>query len=77
VAVAKLGIKVAQIPCMVDEQGDERRGAQQETPAERETKKNPTDRQDFEKPSEGRDLPPGETVEQGKRSPKSPWMGGG
>ena len=62
---------------MVDEQGDERRGAQQETPAEREAKKNPTGQQDLEKPSEGQDMPPRETVEQGKRSPKSPWMGGG
>ena len=47
------------------------------SPAEREAKKNPSDKQDLEKPSEGRDKPPAETVEQGKRSPKSPWMGGG
>jgi len=68
-------------PCrtsgMVDEQGDERRGAQQESPAEREAKKNPADKQDLEKPSEGRDKPPDEIVEKGKRSPDSPWMGGG
>jgi hypothetical protein len=62
---------------MADEQGDERRGAQQESPAEREAKKNPAHRQDFEKPPEGRDKPPAQTVEQGKRSPASPWMGGG
>ena len=71
------GIKVAKAPSMVDEQGDEREGAQQESPAEREAKKNPSEKQDLEKPSEGRDEPPAETVEQGKRSPKSPWMGGG
>ena len=62
---------------MVDEQGDERRGAQQESPAEGEAKKNPANKQDLEKPSEGRDKPPDETVEKGKRSPDSPWMGGG
>ena len=54
---------------MVDEQGDERRGAQRESPAEREAKKNPANKQDLEKPSEGRDKPPDETVEKGKRSP--------
>jgi hypothetical protein len=62
---------------MVDEQGDERRGAQRESPAEREAKKDPANKQDLEKPSEGRDKPPDETVEKGKRSPDSPWMGGG
>ena len=62
---------------MVDEQGDERRGAQQESPAEREAKKDRAKEQDLEKPAEGRDQPPAETLEQGKRSPKSPWMGGG
>ena len=71
------GPKIAESPGMVDEQGDERRGAQQERPAEREAKKNPPDKQDLEKPSEGRDKPPDETVEDGKRSPDSPWMGGG
>jgi hypothetical protein len=73
----ELGIKVAQSPRVVDEQGDERRGAQQESPADREAKKNAADKQDLGKPSEGRDEPPAETVEEGKRSPKSPWMGGG
>jgi hypothetical protein len=63
---------------MVQEQGNEREGAQQESPAEREARKNnPSEKQDLEKPSEGRDKPPAETVEEGKRSPKSPWMGGG
>jgi hypothetical protein len=62
---------------MVEEQGNERRGAQRESPAEREGKKNPSSRQDLETPPEGRDEPPAETVEQAKRSPKSPWMGGG
>jgi len=62
---------------MTDEQGNERRGAQRESPAAREAKKNPAKEQDLEKPAEGRDMPPTETVEQGKRSPKGPWMGGG
>jgi hypothetical protein len=71
------GSKVADAAGMVEEQGNEREGAQLESPAEREAKKNPSEKQDLEKPSEGRDKPPAETVEQGKRSPKSPWMGGG
>jgi hypothetical protein len=62
---------------MVDEQGDERRGAQQESSADREAKKNPVDKQDLKKPSEGRDTPPDETLEKGERSSDSPWMGGG
>jgi hypothetical protein len=62
---------------MVDEQGDERRGAQRESPAEREAKKNRADKQGREQPAEGRDKPPDETVETGKRSRDSPWMGGG
>jgi len=62
---------------MVDEQGTERRGAQQETPAEREAEKNPTNQQDREKPAEGRDAAPTESIEKGKRSTDSPWMGGG
>lgn len=62
---------------MTDEQGDEKRGAQQESPAEREARKNPANQQDLGKPSEGRDQPPAETVEEGKRSPNSPWLGGG
>ena len=62
---------------MVDEQGDERRGAQQESPAARENKKNPANRQDLDRPSEGRDKAPAKTEETGKRSPDSPWMGGG
>jgi hypothetical protein len=62
---------------MVDEQGDERRGAQQESSADREAKKNPVDKQDLKKSSEGRDTPPDEALEKGKRSSDSPWMGGG
>jgi hypothetical protein len=62
---------------MVSEQGDDRRGAQQETPAEREAKKNPANQQDLAKPSEGRDEAPSDVVRRGKRSPKSPWLGGG
>ena len=62
---------------MPDEHGTERRGAQQETPAEREAKKNPANKQDLEKPAEGRDVPPAKPVEEGKRDSDSPWMGGG
>ncbi len=62
---------------MADEQGTERRGAQQETPAEREAEKTPTNQQDLEKPAEGRDAAPTEPIENGKRSTDSPWMGGG
>ena len=62
---------------MPDEQGTERRGAQQETPAEREADKNPSNGQDLERPSEGRDVPPPEAVKERKRSPDDPWMGGG
>ena len=72
-----VGIRVAETFGMVDEQGDERRGAQQERPTEREAKKNPANRQDLGKPSKGRDQAPAEPVEQGKRSPDGPWMGGG
>jgi len=61
---------------MTNEQGSDRRGAQQESTAEREAKKNPAN-QDLNKPPEGRDQPPAEPVEQGKRGPESPWMGGG
>ena len=62
---------------MVDEQGDEWRGAQRESPAAREEKKNPANRQDLDRPSDGRDKPPENTGKAGKRSPDSPWMGGG
>ena len=62
---------------MIDEHGDESRGAQQERPAEREAKKNPANRQDLEKPSNGRDEAPAEPVKQGKRGRESPWLGGG
>jgi hypothetical protein len=62
---------------MVDEQGDERRAPQNETPAEREARKNPANQQDLGKPAPGRDEPPADAVKDGKRSPESPWMGGG
>ncbi len=62
---------------MIDEQGNEREGAQQETPAEREAKKNPSQKQDLDKPPEGRDKAPAETVKKGKRHPEDPWLGGG
>ena len=67
---------VATKDCMTDEQGAERRGAQQESTAERERKKNPANQQDLEKPPDGRDVPPASGKE-GKRDPDSPWMGGG
>jgi hypothetical protein len=60
---------------MVDEHERKKQGAQQENPAEREAKKNPANQQDLERPSEGRDEAPED--KKGKRSPKSPWMGGG
>ena len=52
-------------------------GAQRESPAERESKNNPANRQDLDKPAQGRDEPPAEPIERGKRTPGSPWMGGG
>jgi hypothetical protein len=62
---------------MPDEQGDERRGAQEESSAEREARRNPANRQDLEKPPEGRDVPPTKPIKEGVRDPASPWMGGG
>jgi hypothetical protein len=62
---------------MSDEQGTERRGAQQVSTGEREAKKNPANQQDLTKPPQGRDEPPAEPVGQHKRGPDSPWMGGG
>jgi hypothetical protein len=61
----------------MDEQGDDTRGAQRESPHEREQKRNPAEKQDVNKPAEGRDVPPSDDVKKGKRDPKSPWMGGG
>jgi hypothetical protein len=55
----------------------DRRGPQQQSPADREAGHNPANRQNLEKPAEGRDVPPEEPVEQGKRDLDSPWMGGG
>ncbi len=62
---------------MVSEQGEQERGAQQESPSEREAKKNQANTQDLERDPAGRDEAPTEATEQGKRSPDSPWMGGG
>jgi hypothetical protein len=62
---------------MTDEQGDERRGAQQESTAEREAKHNAAKEQDLDKPPQGRDEPPADAVKRGKRDSNSPWMGGG
>jgi len=61
----------------MEEHGDNARGAQQETPLEREQKRNPAEQQDLKRPAEGRDVPPPEEIKKGKRSRKSPWMGGG
>jgi hypothetical protein len=72
----RFGIDVANRVGMIEEQGNEREGAQRQSPAERERKKNPSARQDLEKPPEGRDEPP-DAVKKVKRSPKTPWMGGG
>ena len=60
-----------------DEQGDERRGAQLEDAIERQSQKNPSNRQNLEKPAPGRDEAPGNTPEQRERGNDSPWMGGG
>jgi hypothetical protein len=62
---------------MTNEQGDERRGAQQETSAEREAKKNPSNDQDPSRPAEGRDAPPAGPLKEGDRDLDSPWLGGG
>ena len=62
---------------MVDTPRTEDQGAQEESPAQREAERNPANRQDLESPAEGRDVPPAEPVEKGKRSRESPWMGGG
>jgi hypothetical protein len=62
---------------MPDEQGDERRGAQDESSAEREAKKNPSNEQDLKRPPEGRDVPPAKPVDEGLRDLDSPWLGGG
>jgi len=61
----------------MDEQGDAEQGAQEESPAEREFKRNPANQQDLGRPPGGRDEPPEESAQKGKRSPDSPWMGGG
>ena len=53
------------------------RGAQEESPGEREAKRAQTMRQDPSRPEEGRDVPPEREVVAGKRTRKSPWMGGG
>jgi hypothetical protein len=54
-----------------------RDGVLSKRPAERAAKKNPAEQQDLEKPPDGRDVAPAETVKRGKRDSKSPWMGGG
>ena len=61
----------------MDEQGDAEQGAQEESAAEREFKRNPANQQDLGRPPAGRDEPPERNEQKGKRSPDSPWMGGG
>ena len=70
------GLRFAR-PAYMEEHGDETRGAQRESPHEREQKHNPAEQQDLNKPAEGRDVPPSEDVKKGRRGPESPWMGGG
>ena len=53
------------------------RGAQEERPGDREAKRAPSNRQDFNRPEEGRDSLPKDKVLKGKRTTRSPWMGGG
>jgi hypothetical protein len=62
---------------MNQQRDDKRRPPQEESAAERQNKKNPANQQDLGKPPAGRDEPPSEATEPGKRSPDSPWMGGG
>ena len=50
---------------------------QHESAAEREAKKNPANQQDPTRPPQGRDEAPADALKRGKRSPDSPWMGGG
>jgi hypothetical protein len=58
---------------MPDQQDE--KGAQQEGANERHAEGNQANQQDLEKPAEGRDVPP--EADKPKRSPDSPWMGGG
>jgi hypothetical protein len=62
---------------MIDQKHDDRRAPQHESPAERENKKNPANQQELDKPPAGRDEPPAEPIDQGKRSRNGPWLGGG
>ena len=59
------------------ENPDRERGAQEEHPGERETKRAQLTRQDFNRPAEGRDSVPEDEVVKGNRTTDSPWMGGG
>ena len=52
-------------------------GAQEVSAGERESRKQAERLQDLQEPADGRDVPPAADVETGKRSPDSPWMGGG
>lgn len=61
---------------MADTNRDENRGAQEESPGEREARERGVDRRELEKPAEGRDLPP-EDAGVPRRDLDSPWMGGG
>ena len=76
VYVPSTGTGVAQQRDMADNP-DRERGAQEEKPGDREAKRAPSNQQDFNRPSEGRDSVPDDEVVKGNRSTKSPWMGGG
>ena len=71
-----MGIDVAGESSMAENTTRER-GAQEEKPGQREVKRAPSARQDFSRPKEGRDVAPEKEVATGKRTSKSPWMGGG
>jgi hypothetical protein len=68
---------VVALPLNVADKPDRERGAQEEKPGDREAKHAPSTRQDFTRPTEGRDVPPSDEIVKGNRNPKSPWMGGG
>ena len=59
------------------EKPEREHGAQEEKPGDREAKRAPSTRQDFSRPSEGRDAVPEDEVAKGHRTTDSPWMGGG
>jgi hypothetical protein len=61
----------------VGDNPERERGAQEEKAGEREAKRARATRQDFNRPKEGRDVPPEQSIVTGHRTTDSPWMGGG